>query len=423
MRQVPVPTGKPADCIIKNDFRLYDRNYECMSRHYLDNLHRLHRPFKQPDPDLSLQASQQYYIYAKWLARYTAHWKRLNRQMERLENSFLLPDQSYVASQSPEDGSWGWHYQEFHHKMDATIGRLYELAEEDRAPAYPLKFLHPLSSKRRMLSYLENLRISNIAETGRNQRDEFGGVISCLAQICFKPGLRDYVRRHVPELRLTDGYIKAFESFLDESQNPETGYWGPWYQSDGALYRYDDLSYTFHIISYRKGRIRGWRRIIETTLVNSQREYPNGWLVGGKFNNHNSYDVAKIFRFAWPYMTAQEQGQAANAIHRMLNWCLYDSMDPEGYFHCRGGFYHSVENAFYFGIALLDETGFFDRNKRFWTTDSFLPTPGLREKIAHYLGKLNQADDMVSAAWWKLGCHASAINPCHNEKDQKPTLH
>ena len=106
-------------------------------------------------------------------------------------------------------------------------------------------------------------------------------------------------------------------------QDPATGYWGPSYWSDGHLYKSADLSYTFHIISYRRGNVDHWPEIVETTMAIENEPYPFGWKHEGSYVNHNNYDVAKIFRYGWPHMSPEQKRRAASKNQR------YAELDPE----------------------------------------------------------------------------------------------
>lgn len=390
--------------VITRDFTRYDSAYQDKAQRYTDHLGTMAGILgRLSEYSRTMLASQQLYIYAKWLARYTAYWPRLDDLVARLERSFADVDQSYIARQSAVDGSWGWQYTEFHHKFDATIVRLHELAAEKRAPRYPLHFLEPVSTIPKMRAYLENLLVSDIAATGRNQRDELGSVLCCLAQLCFKPRLRKFARENVRGIELDDAYIKAFTDFLDDIQNPETGYWGPWYSSDGNIHRFDDLSYTFHIVSYRKGDVRQWPNIIRTTLERRDAEYPLGWRSRGAFNNHNNYDVAKIFRHGWTHMTNSQQAFAASQMDRMLDWCLNHSMRPDGSFVFDELFYNSLESCHYFGVSFLDEVGYFRPRKRFWTSRKFPEAPDIQHRVIARLNEFSADNPSIIAAKWKVG--------------------
>ena len=208
-------TGFGDNCVITRDFTRYDQGYQDKALKYIDNLGALSIALRKfSEYSRTMLASQQLYIHATWLARYPAYWPELDRMVDRLENSFDDADQCYVARQSSIDGSWGWQYNEFHHKFDATIVRLHELVREGRAPRYPLSFLEPIATAPAMRDHLEKLLVSDIATTGRNQRDEFGSVICCLAQLCFKPSLRRYAQENVLGIELDQSYVDAFTGVL-----------------------------------------------------------------------------------------------------------------------------------------------------------------------------------------------------------------
>ncbi|MBX2831610.1 MAG: hypothetical protein KTR23_10585 [Rhodospirillales bacterium] len=397
-------------CVITRDFTRYDRAYNDKAQRYSDQLGSMAAILGRfSEYSRTMLASQQLYIYAKWLARYTAYWQRLDDLVTRLENSFYEADQSYVARQSATDGSWGWQYTEFHHKFDATIVRLHELAAERRAPRFDLQFLEPISTVAKMRDYLEDLLVSDIAATGRNKRDELGSVLCCLAQLCFKPRLRNFARENVKGITLDDAYIKAFTDFLDDIQNPETGYWGPWYSSDGAILRYDDLSYTFHIVSYRKGNVRRWPQIIGSTLDRRDDEYPLGWRSRGQFNNHNNYDVAKIIRHGWPHMTANQQDFSSQQLGQMVDWCLKQSMRLDGSFVFDEMFYNSLESCHYFGVSFLDEVGYFRPRKRFWTDQTFPEAADVQRLVIARLDEFCPDNPSVIAAKWKAGTDLNLV--------------
>lgn len=403
MRTINSALAQACPQFIHNQFQIYDPSYLKKARGYLERVTDLYRrglssaSIKGDDP-----ASQQHFVHARWMARYTAHWKRMRRAINRLEQHLSRPLSSKGPFNRQDENDWGGHYREFHHKLDATTERLNRLAETDTAPKAPLDFLAPVGTASEMIGELERLRTSRIAQTGRNQRDEFGGIVSCLAQICFKKKLRRYVRKHIPALKLDQEYIHAFSRFLDRSQNPESGYWGPWFEANGQTHYQDDLSITFHIISYRRGRVRLWPRIIQSTLARSEMEYPYGWKHQGRYNNHNSYDVVKILRHGWRWMTRQQKQQSRDQILQMLNWCVNHTMDLKGRFTDPNGFYSSPANAAYFGISLLKETGGLDEKDSFWGHNPIKEPEKLMRRIANQLIQLDPNDDMVSASWQKL---------------------
>jgi hypothetical protein len=49
------------------------------------------------------------------------------------------------------------------------------------------------------------------------------------------------------------------------------------------------------LVSYLQGNVQHWPQIIETTFKIAHEPYPYGWRYGLSSNNHNNYDVVKIF--------------------------------------------------------------------------------------------------------------------------------
>ena len=126
-------------------------------------------------------------------------------------------------------------------------------------------------------------------DLGLDNRDAIGAITGALSQLVYKSYLRKFVQQNVKGFDLTPEYIAAYTKFLDDWQDPETGFWGEWYQSGGKLYKSCDLSLTFHTVSYRKGKVNHIDQLIETLFAIKEKTYPFGWLWDGHFNNHNNY--------------------------------------------------------------------------------------------------------------------------------------
>jgi hypothetical protein len=229
----------------------------------------------------AMACSDQIYIEAKWLLHHAADWPRLDRRLDELESSLENRDQHFALRQSPENGAWGACYEEWFHKLDASIDGLNALVEQGAAPEHGFAFLDPIRTPERLIAYLDRIRVSDIARTGRDTRDELGSVTTVLSQILFKKRLRKMFAKHVRGFALTDAYIEAYQRFLDSWQDAETGYWGAWYRFDGKILKSADLSFTYHTVTYRRGRVNHLPRIVETTLAIKDTAYPYGWLHDG----------------------------------------------------------------------------------------------------------------------------------------------
>lgn len=58
--------------------------------------------------------------------------------------------------------------------------------------------------------------------------------------------------------------------------------------------------------------------------------------------------------------------------------------------------------SFYFGVSFLDEAGYFDRNKRFWTERDFPEAEPVRERIMQKLKSFKSEDQLLKTAIDKL---------------------
>jgi hypothetical protein len=349
-----------------------------------------------------MACSEQILIESRWVLEGTMDWRRLETTMGRLEASMQTRDQASAREQAQEDGSWGACYSEWFLKLDATVTALNDLADRGEYPSYPLVFLNKIRDSESLLSYLEELLISDVAETGIDQRDELGAVTGALSQLLFKDQLRELIAAPTTGFSADDGYVEAYRQFLDSSQDPATGYWGAWYRVERQLRKSADLSLTFHAISYSEGKVRLWPQIINTTLAIKSLEYPFGWMKNGTYNHHNNYDVLKIFRYGWPYMTDQQKRQASAELGAMLAWCLQRPMNPKAPFAIDATFYSSPADYYYYGVSFFDEIGYWDPAKRFWTDQTYPDALSLCRSIKAQLLESNLDTPPARAALQKL---------------------
>lgn len=369
--------GAEIEALIEQDFVAYDPDYLVRKVEFGARLHALAaRLAALQAGGNEMACSTQIYLEAKWLYHYTALWPRLERQLERLAESLENRDQEFATRQSPEDGSWGACHDEWFHKVEATFVAAHELYDKGLKPKYPIRLADRINSPHMLMDYLENLLISDIARTGIDHRAELGGMTTILSSVFFKEYLQDYLAQ-VPGLPRNQGiysaeqFKDAYRPFLRNWQDPETGYWGAWYLSGGRVHKTADLSITYHTIAYLRGRVERWPRIIETTFRIRADPYPYGWMHGGRMNNHNNYDVAKIWRYGWAHMGEADKARARDEIGAMLAWCLNESLGSDGSFQVDPTFFSSLDAEFYFGVSFLDVIGFWDRSKRFWTDARF----------------------------------------------------
>jgi len=341
--------------------------------------------------------SLQIFREAHWLVNYTPDAEAAERRIADLRESLEERDQAWALEQTPTDGSWGACYEAWFFRLHASVDPLKELVATGRQPRYPLDFLHEVDTPEKLFAIYEDVLISDLDEGEANRRRELNMITTALGQLLFLPALAEVLPADYPREEMAD----ALRTFMDERwQNTSTGYWGAWYKVDGELVKTDDLSVTFHIVSYRRGEVNMMRELVDTTFSLRETRYPFGWQDRGTTNNHHSYDVAVLLNYGWPYMTYIQRARAAAELSIMLARSLRLTIDGQGRFYTDA--YDNIGDAYYFGVSFLDAVGYFDPEKRFWTSLKFPGSTDLRYKLIANMEALDSRDPMILAALRKL---------------------
>jgi hypothetical protein len=215
----------------------------------------------------------------------SADFKLIDARLADLEASIGHPSSDKVDA----DGMWGACYREWYLKLYATYDHLEAQAGEEPQP-HPLpSFLTRVSTPEKLTAYLDALSVSDVRHSGLDHEREFNETVATLLQMIVRGKPENY--KVDPALRdaLLDRVLQSY-------RNPATGYWGERYHRDGREDFPDDLSMTFHVVSYLKGKVPDMARILDTTLAIKDFNYPAGWLWKGEFWNHNNMDVVALFR-------------------------------------------------------------------------------------------------------------------------------
>lgn len=358
------------------------------------------------------ECSNQIFLEAKWRALYTGDFNALDKRIRDLEKSLQTDDQSYATQQSAADGSWGACYQQTFMKVEASMLALQAMFDRQVSPKYAINVMPQLRNGNDAIAMLKALLVSDVANEGIDHRSELNALTTYAAQFGFKSYWQPYLEDRVQGLlrdRDPGGIDKIraeMRAFLNSWQDPETGYWGAWYRINGRLYRTIDLSITFHLISYLKGDVHYWPQIIDTTLKIEGEPYPYGWRYKGGLNNHNNYDVVKIFRYGWPHMAPDQRNRVRKVMAGMLDWTLTHSLQSDGSFKGDQDFFSSVASDYYFGVSFLDEIGYWRADNRFWTNDDWRGSRATCLRIRQHLASLQLDDSLILAARRKLdaGC-------------------
>jgi len=182
--------------------------------------------------------AEQIMLEVQWLLNYRDDWDRAERRLGELAIS--LADISQGEASQEEDGSWGSCYEEWYRKLEPTVDAL-QIAGLEASGLKPLLFMERFKDARAVLDHLYRLQITDIRANGRNERDELGAVQSALSQLIFKDELRETLKEN-PALGFTisDELEAIYGDYLQLTQHPRTGYWGPWYRFSGRLVMVQD---------------------------------------------------------------------------------------------------------------------------------------------------------------------------------------
>ena len=240
-------------------------------------------------------------------------------------------------------------------------------------PQYPLKFLDRINSPEKLTAQLDDDLHDDFTKTGVFNREELDETFSALARLLFKVKQTGYPFH--PELK------GALRQFVQNWQNPETGFWGQWLvDRNGRVWKMDDMAMTFHVVSDLQGQVEHKDLIARRLLQLDNVNFPAGIRFNGHYENHLNWDVVKLFRSAWPVMDEETRQQARTEISHMLDWCLSQSYQPDGSFKV-SELDETVGDAYSYGVSFLREAGYFQRDKRFWTDQDFPQAKAVHDRI------------------------------------------
>jgi len=342
----------------------------------------------------------------KALVMTTADFKIIDQRIADLENSLAHPEQEAAANQQdPRDGSWGRCFDEWYCKLDASTDPLMKFSHRHQSPEIQPRFLDQINSPDKLTAYLASISVADIPRTGIDHLAEFNLSLGNLTRLILRDRPHGYPWD--PRLRATLRHL------LYRLRNPATGWWGERYVRDGHIVFVDDLSTTFHIVTYLHGNVPDMPRVVDTTLAVKDLDFPVGWLMKGQYWNHNNMDVVALFKAGWPHASTTQKQAMRTEIEKMLHWCLTESLQPDGSFkpNIADG---SLEEGEYYATAFLARIGFFDKQERFWTDRNFPEAPAVREKIIAYV--LTHQNTAGSGG----GYYESTLVDCLHYKPDQP---
>jgi hypothetical protein len=374
------------------DFRAFDPQYRDKINRYKDELERLRQEmFHQASAGRKTPCARQVYVEAKWLIQYTADFDRIDKRLQALRDLLKQPhDPPEAKEQSPIDGSFNPCNQAWFYKLDAACDKLVVMQYLDAKPKYPLRFLDQINSPDRYRAYMDRLLVADVSKTGEDTRFELNIAGTDLVRLILGTLPSGYTFH--PQLKA------VMLDYLDNKwQDPQTGFWGCRYKTrDGSIRKTADMSTTFHIVHYRDGKVGRWPRIIATLFAMKNLEWPFGWLQDGQMSDHHNYDVVTLFHYGWSAMTPQQKTQARAEIRKMLDFCLTKSLRPDGSFNLNDE--DTIGESYAFPCQFLYEIGFFHKENRFWTQETFPQAKAIARRIAGKIKALKLDDPETQVA-------------------------
>src|ERR1700751_5809788 len=215
---------------------------------------------------------------AEWCINCTNDYKAASNAVARLQTALDCTDPPDGLMQDC-GGSFAPGTEVFFLKLDRSTDQLLARQWPWRLP--PI-FLDRINDPGRMVTYLQDLCWSDVTRCGRDNRKELNLAISVIARLVLEGGQAGYLSG--------PGFVPVFERFLQDWQNPETGFFRMTYIIDtqGNQVRTTDLRLTFHMVRYAPHLVRWWQRLIDTLLGMKDQQYPQGWLENSKMTDHNN---------------------------------------------------------------------------------------------------------------------------------------
>jgi hypothetical protein len=368
-----------ANARMEHDFLAYDPHYKEEKEVRIERIRNIAREvLEKESAGQKTACSHQILFEAMSLIISSADFKFIDQRLQDAETSLTHPEmQAKAEKPDPFDGSWGGCYVEWYLRAGASYDQLRKSRDASSKPSPLPSWLDRIATPEKLKDYLISISVSDISHTGVDHEREFNDMLATLTRML----IRDRNFSVDPELKAT-----LMDLLLHRFRNPDTGWWGESYSRSGHVEFVDDLSITFHLVSYLEGRVPDMPTVIDTTLAVKDLDYPVGRLWKGHYWNHNNMDLVTLFQYGWASASDQQRKAMQAEIEKMLRWCLTDSLQPDGSFKpvLADG---SLEESMEYGVSFLARIGFFDKSKRFWTSQDFPQAEEVHNRILTYVKK------------------------------------
>jgi len=328
--------------------------------------------------------SMHIYREIRWRLNFTSDVQATRARLEDLRQSLKQPElQKQADEQQASDGSWGLGINEWYLRLYYSVEAI-EDKLQGKIPPYPLSFLDRVNSPEKLTAQLDSDLHNDFTKTGVFNREETDETFSAMARLLLETDNPPYAFH--PQLK------DALRDFVKRWQNPATGCWGQWLvDRHGRIWKMDDVGMTFHVISDLHGQVQHVDMVAKRLLELDQLNFPAGIRMDDHYENHLNWDAVKIYRTAWPTLDAATRDRVRDEISRMLDWCLANSLQPDGSFKT-SAMDDTLVDACTYGDCFLNEIGFYDSKNRFWTDRNFPDAEVIHERIKAKLKTLGHGD-------------------------------
>ncbi len=333
--------------------------------------------------------SMHIYREIRWLLNFTSNLNATWSGVTALRRSLSESERQKLATEQQPDGSWGLGINIWYLKLYYSVDHVEQCIGN---PKYPMIFLDRINSPENLKAELDSDLHNDFTRTGAFNREKLDETFSALARLLFE-GKRPSCYLFHPELD------EALRSFVDLWQNAETGCWGQWLlDRHGRMWKMDDMAMTFHVVSDLRGQVKHLDQIARRLLEIEGLDFPAGLRFSGHYENHLNADAVIILRYAWPTLDAATRERARHEISRMLAWCLSKSLQRDGSFKT-SDLDDTTSDAYEYGVWFLDEVGYFNKQKRFWTDQEFPNAQSVRSRIAGRLRATGLTDPSLKGTY------------------------
>jgi len=340
----------------------------------------------------NMQYSMHIYREIRWLLNFTPDVAATEKRIDDLRRSLTQPEMQKLATeQQASDGDYALGINVWYLKLYYSVE---DGLDNGAVPRYPLSFLDRINSPQKLTAQLDSDLYDHLPETGQFNREELDETFSALARLLFKMKPVGYA--------FDPGLRGALSAFVGRWQNGSSGCWGQWIvDRQGRVWKMDDVGITFHVVSDLGGNVQHLDLIAKRLLQLDGVNFPTGIRFQNHYENHLNWDAVKIFRYAWPNLDPASREQVRAEISGMLDWCLSESLQPDGSFKV-SDLDDTVGDAYDYGIYFLREVGYFQRQKRFWTDQEFPGAEAVRERIEAKLKVIGLNDPHLKDAYKML---------------------